>query len=116
MRVNATVRDEAEEMDVPSPLARACERGYERLVLRERTVRDRVVHALEVLEKHAARADREVTDLRVAHLPGRKPDRLTRRSERRVRVPRPERVEDRRLRELDGVPRARAARVPSRRG
>ena len=113
VRVDAAVGDEAEQVDVAAPRSKA---AVERRVLEERAVRDRAVHALQVLEEDAAGADRQVADLGVAHLPGRQADRLARGLERRVRVLGPEPVEDRRLGELDGVARARAARSPSRRG
>jgi hypothetical protein len=85
------------------PRSRAREGGDERLVLVEGPVRDRAVDALEVLVEHPARADRQVPDLRVAHLPRRQPDGFAGCLQRRVRIAAPERVEDRRVRELDGV-------------
>jgi hypothetical protein len=105
VRVDAAVGDEPEQVDVAIPLARAPERAGERVILEERPVARRAVHALEILVEHTAAADRQVTDLRVAHLPGREPDRLARCLERRVRELRPQAVEDRRARELDGVAR-----------
>ena len=66
-------------------------------------VRDRPVHALEVLQQDAARSDREVPDLRVAHLAVRQADGLSRRRERRVRVAGPERVEDGRVGQVDRI-------------
>ena len=113
VRVDATVRDEPEQMDVPAALTRTCERRDERLVLGERAVRDRAIHAREILEQDPARADREVADLRVPHLARREPHRLARRGERPVRVALPERVEHGRVRELDRVPRARRSDPPA---
>ena len=75
----------------------------------ERPVLDRPRHADEVLVEDPARADRQVPDLRVAHLPVGQPDRGTGGVELRVRVARDEVVEHRR------VPRARR-RCPARRG
>ena len=71
----------------------------------ERAVGDGVVHPHEILEEDSSGADREVADLGVAHLPGRKADSLSRRGERRVRVAGPQRVEHRCVRELDRVAR-----------
>ena len=113
VRVHSAVRDEPEQMDVSPAFARAPERGDERGVLGERAVGDREVHAGEVLEEDPPRADREVTDLGVSHLPGRQPHGLTRRGESRVREALPERVEHRRSRELDGVPRPGRCDTPA---
>ena len=104
VRVDATVGDEAEEMDVASPRGCAAKSAEQRLVREEGAILDRDVHAHQVLEEHAPRADREVPDLRVAHLARRQPDGSARRLQDGVRVPLPERVEDGRLGELDGVP------------
>ena len=70
-------------MDVAASLARPPERRDQRLVPRERAVRDRLVHPGEILEEDPPGADREMADLRVAHLPGRQPDGLARRRQRR---------------------------------
>ena len=109
VRVHAAVRDEAEQVHVAAPV----ERRLQRRVLEEGAVRDRAVDPLQVLVEHAARADRQVADLRVAHLAGRQADRLARGLDRRVRVLGPEPVEDRRLGELDRVPRARRRAAPA---
>ena len=77
MRVDAAVRDEPEQMDVLAALEGAAQRG----VLEELAGLDRPVHAHEVLEEDAARADRQVADLGVAHLALRQADRLARRGE-----------------------------------
>ena len=66
-------------------------------------VRDRPVHALEVLQQDPARSDREVPDLRVAHLAVRQADGLPGRRERRVRIASPERVEDGRVGLVDRI-------------
>ena len=104
VRVHAAVRDEPEQMHVRVARVGALEDAGERRVLEERAVLDRLVDPLEVLEEHAARADRQMADLGVAHLAGREPDRLAGRGQLRVRVLAPEPVEDGRLRELDRVP------------
>jgi len=100
-------------VDVRPTLLRTLERADESRVLEQRPVGDRPVHPLEVLVEDAARADRQMADLGVAHLTGRQSDRLTGGRERRVRVARPERVEDRRLRELDRIPRPRGRAAPA---
>ena len=96
----------------PPRSLRAAERRDERLVLEERPVGDGAVDALEVLVEHAAGADRQMADLGVAHLPGRQADRLAGGGEPRVRVLRPEPVEDRRVGELDRVPRPGRGAAP----
>ena len=80
------------------------ERRRQRRVLEEGAVLDRPVDPLQVLVEHAAGADRQVADLRVAHLAGRQTDGLAGGLQRRVRVLGPEPVEHRRLGQLDGVP------------
>ena len=106
------LRDEPEQVH---PLA-ALEGGHERGVLEEGAVLDRLVHPHQVLEEHAAGADRQVADLGVAHLSRRQADRLARGGERRVRVLGPEPVEDGRVGKGRRRCPARAARSPSRRG
>src|SRR4029453_18229637 len=113
VRVDAAVRHEAEQVDVPLALVGPLERRHERLVLEERAVLDRLVDAHQVLEEDATRADREVADLRVPHLAGRQPHRLAGCPQRRMRVALPERVEDLRLRELDGVAGPRRRQAPA---
>src|SRR4029079_7402976 len=103
MRVDAALRDEAEQMHGPAAFPRALERRHQRTVLEERAVADGGVHALQILEEDPPGADRQVPDLGVAHLPGREPARLTGCRKRRVRKLAPEPVEDRRPRELHGV-------------
>ena len=113
VRMDAAVGDEAEQVHVSAPLARTAERRDERLVLEERAVGDRAVDALEVLVEHPAGADRQVPDLRVAHLPRRQPDRLARRGDSRVRILGPQPVEHGRRGELDGVPGTRRRAAPA---
>ena len=84
----------------------ALERRDERRDLEERAVRDRLVHAQQILVEPSAGADRQVADLAVPHLPGRQAGRLAGRLDRRVRELAPEPVEDRRVGKLDGVARA----------
>ena len=113
VRVDAAVRDEAEQVDVAAARARALERPDERRVLEERAVADRLVHAHQVLEEDPPGADRQVPDLGVAHLPRRQPDRLAGGLQRRVRVLAPEPVEHRRRRQLDGVARPGRRAAPA---
>ena len=112
MRVNTAVRDETEQMHVPTPLLRPRERRAECSVLEERAVANGDVDAHQILEQHPARADRQMADLGVAHLAVRQPHRLTRRSETRVGEGGPEVVEHRRRRQLHGVPRTGRGEAP----
>ena len=112
MRVDAAVGDEPEQVDVRAAVLRPLERPHEGGVLEERALLDRAVHALEILVEDAARANRQVADLGVAHLPLRKTNRSAGSVERRVGVAGPERVEDRRVGELDRVPGTRRRAAP----
>ncbi len=100
-------------MNVGVPAPRASKRGHERLVLEERPVLDGPVHAHEVLEEHPPGSDREVTDLGVAHLALREPDRGAGGGQLGVRISRPELVEYGRVGELDRVPRSRRSDAPA---
>ena len=104
VRVDAAVGDEAEQVDVGPAFLRPLEGADERRLLEERPVRDRAVHPLEVLVEHASGADRQVADLRVPHLALGQADRLAGGLQRRVRVARPQVVENARVGELDRVP------------
>src|SRR3954470_5317976 len=86
-------------MDAPSAL----EGGAQRRVVDQGAVGDRLVDTHQVLVEPPARADRQVADLGVPHLPGREPGGLARRLDRRVRVLGPETVEHGRLRQVDGI-------------
>ena len=109
VRVHAPVRHEPEQVDIPPAL----ERLAQHLVLEQRPVLDRAVHAHQVLEEDPSRADRQVADLRVAHLARRQPDRLAGRLQGRVRVLGPEPVEHRRVGQVDGVARTRRCAAPA---
>ena len=101
VRVDAAVRDEPEQMDVLASL----EGAAQGVVLEQLAGLDRLVHAHEVLEEDAARADRQVPDLGVPHLALRQADGRARRRELRVREVAPQPVEDGRVGELDRVAR-----------
>src|SRR3954454_22367545 len=88
-------------MDPPSAL----EGIAQYLVVEQRAVGDRLVDTHQILVEPSARADRQVTDLGVPHLPGRQPGGLARSLDRRVRVLGPEPFEHRRLRQVYGIPR-----------
>ncbi len=109
VRVDAAVRDEAEQVDVLAAFERAAEDG----VLEERAVLDRLVHADEVLEEDATGTDRQVADLGVAHLALREPDGGARRFELCVREIAPEPVEDGGVGELDSIPGAGRSDPPA---
>jgi len=81
------------------------EGAAQRVALEQLPGLDRPVHAHEILEEDAARADRQVPHLRVPHLARRQADGLARRGELRVRIFAPQPVEDGRLGELDRVAR-----------
>ncbi len=108
-RVHAPVADEADEVHA----VRGLEARAQHLVLRERAVLHGCVDAREVLADDGARPEVQVADLRVAHLPLGQPDRRPARRQLRVRVARPEVVEDRGLRERDRVPRPRLGEPPA---
>src|SRR5207247_11227005 len=98
-RVDSARGDETDQVRPLGPR----ERRLERRVFEQRAVLDRLVHTHEVLEQDAPRPDREVTDLGIAHLARRQPDRLARRVQPRVRIGAPEPVEVRYLCKLDRV-------------
>src|SRR5438874_11708397 len=109
VRVHAAARDEPEQVHARAALE--CE--AQRLVLEEVARLDRLVHAHQILEQDPPRADRQVADLGVAHLSGRQAYGLPGRGERRVRVSLPQAVEDRSLRQRDGVAGARRRAAPA---
>ncbi len=112
VRVDTTLRHEAEQVDVASALGASTKDRREHLVLEERAVLDRPAHAYEILEENAACADGQVSNLGVPHLPRGQADRPTRCLECRVRVPRPQLVEYGCVRELDCVARPRWGEPP----
>src|SRR5262249_24612742 len=67
----------------------------------------------EVLVQDPAGAERQMADLRVPHLPVRQADGTARGLQRRVRILRPEPVEDRCPGELDRVARADGCAAPA---
>ena len=105
VRVDAAVGDEPEQVDVRAALLRALEGPHERRVLEQLTAFDRDIDTHQVLEEDTARSDRQVADLRVAHLPRREADRLARGLQARVRELGPEPVEHRGVRQLDCIAR-----------
>src|SRR5947209_9926713 len=107
--MDTAVGDEAEQMHAVAAL----EGGAQYRALVERPVLDRLVHAHQILVEPASRADGEMADLAVAHLAGREPGGLARGLDRRVRELAPQRVEDRRVCQLDGVPRPAGRTAPA---
>src|SRR5919106_3740277 len=101
--VDAAVGDEPEQVHVPAAFARTAKGAHESLVLEEGSGLDRAVDAHQVLEDDTSRPDRQVADLRVAHLARREADVLTGGAQDGVRVAGPERVEDRGVGELHRV-------------
>ena len=108
-RVHAAVGDEPDQVHALG----ARERRPQHLVLGERPVLDRVVDARQVLTDDRAGAEVEVPDLRVAHLPVGQPDGAPAGRQLRVRVARPQLVEDRRVGQRDRVARARRREPPA---
>ena len=102
VRVDATVRDEPEQMHPPA----AVERRPERAAVGEGAVGDRVVDTHEIRVQPPTRPDRQMADLRVAHLTRGQPGSLAGRLER-VRIRLPKAIEDRCRRERDRVARPR---------
>ena len=101
--VNAAVRKQAEQVQAPALLLGVANDRRDDGVLRERAVVHGVVDARDVHHRDAARAEIEVADLAVAHLPGGEPDVRPARADEAVRVASVERVEARRLGEPNGV-------------
>ena len=113
VRVDAAVGDEPEQVHLAGAGAGPAEEVEQHLVLEERAVLDRAVHPHEVLVEDATGADRQVADLGVAHLTVREPDGGARGVEPCRGVPPCQVVEDRRVREVDRVPRPRRGEAPA---
>ena len=100
-RVHAAFRDEPDEVHARG----VAQRLEQHLVLGQRPVLDRLVDAHEVLLDDRPRAEVEVADLRVAHLPLGQPYARAAGGQRGVVVLLPESVEHRRVGERDRVAR-----------
>src|ERR1700689_1442938 len=98
-RVHAAVGDEADQVHA----GRVAHGRHEDGVGGEGAIGDGVFDAREVLAHDGAGAEVEVTDLGVAHLPFGQAHGAAAGGELRVRVGRPELVEDRRVGERDGI-------------
>ena len=113
MAVHPARRDQPEAVQRRAAIACAVDRGAQRRVLEEAAVGDGAVDARQRLVDEASGADGEMTDLGVALLPRRQPDRLTARVDLGVRPACLERVDLRRARRGDGVAvRVRVASPP----
>ena len=84
VRVNAAVGDQAEEMQLPSALARALHGLHDGGILLELARGDQRVDARDVHLHNAARADVQVADFAVAHLPVGQADKMLRGADQRV--------------------------------
>ena len=73
-------------MERVSAISATAHTGNERRIVKEGTLGDTSIDPGEVLIDDSARAQVHVADFRVAHLTGRKTDRLARRDEGRVRI------------------------------
>ena len=113
VRVDASTRDETEEMDVASALPGAGECPQESWVVEERAVPHRGVHAHQILERDSAGPDCQMPHLGVSHLTFGQPDGFPGRGELGVRVPGPERVECRSRGKLHGVARPGRSEAPT---
>ena len=113
MRVDASPRDEAQQVNLPSALVRPVEGGHEGRVLEERSLFDRPGHPDEVLEEDPPGADRQVADLRVAHLPVGQADGGARGVEPCRRITLAQTVEHRCFRQLDRIAGAGGRDPPS---
>ena len=98
-RVHAAVGDEREDVHA----RRGLQRLEQHRVAAEAGQLRRLVDEREVLLDDGACPEIEMADLGVAHLPVGQPDGAAARGQRRVRIALPERVEDRRVRQRDGV-------------
>src|SRR4030095_6864059 len=87
-------------------------RGAKGGLLEEITVLDAFVDSRQVLIYDAARAHRDVYELRVSRLPGRQAHVFARRLERRMRKAIEELEVGRRARQLDGIPGALFTQAP----
>ena len=109
VRVDAAVRDEAEQVHALAALERRPQHG----VLEERAVLDRLVDAHQILVEPTPGPDRQVAHLAVPHLTGRQAGGLAGGLDRRVRELAPQPVEHRRLGQLDGVARPGRRAAPA---
>ena len=113
-RVHAAVRDQPDQVQAPARAAAGCVAGgQQHLVLEQRAVGDRVVDPRQVLLHDRSRAQVQVADLGVAHLPLGQADVAPARRQGRARVAPPELVEDRGLGERDGVARPGLRQPPA---
>src|SRR5580692_1085164 len=106
--VHAAIGDEPDQVH---PLG-VGERRTQRLALRQRAIRDRVVDSHQILAHHRARAEVQMSHLAVSHLPVRQAHRAPTRRQRRVRICLPQRVENRRARQRDRVAWTRIGKPP----
>jgi hypothetical protein len=110
--MHAARANEADEMQrAPGCLHTATGVDEDR-VLEEASVLDGVVDADEILLHHTTRAEVEVTDLAVAHLSARQPDRFLRRRKQGTRRARPQPVPGGNVRHRDRVALALGAVTP----
>ena len=103
VRVHAAVGDQPGHVQHAAAGLGSRERGLQRGVLGQRAVGHGVADAHEILGDDPPRADVEMADLGVAHLPFGQAHRTPGCDQRRVRPALPERVEDRRASQPHGV-------------
>ena len=78
LRVHAAIREQPQQMQLPPLFARAVDRPHNLRMLVEAAVRDHRIDTRDVHRHHAARADVQMPDFAVAHLPIRQPDKVIR--------------------------------------
>ena len=116
VRMHAAVGDEPGHVQHAAAGLGGRERSLQRGVLGQRAVGHRIADAHEILRDDPPRADVEMADLGVAHLPFGQAHRAPGCDQRRVRPALPERVEDRRARRAARRCRGLRAHTRSRRG
>ena len=104
MGVDALVLEESEEMELRVVLLPVGDEVRPLLALEELAGRESVVDALQLLDDDPARAHVEVADFGRALIAVRQPNRLAAAVEKAVRIPRPNLVDDGRLRPVHRVP------------
>ena len=76
VRVHAAIRDQPEEMQLPPALVGPLHRPHDRRIFLELVRRNHRIDARDVHLHNAARADVQVADFAVAHLPVGQPDKV----------------------------------------
>jgi hypothetical protein len=113
MRMHAAGRHEPDQVAGAAALLELFDQAGQRRRTFDLAARDRVADARQVLHDDAARANVEMPDLGIAHLPVGQADVAARRAQKCVRSRRPQAVEARGLGLTDGVVRHFLAPTPA---